>query len=308
MPIPPIPSDVHELLAGPWRVWVLPYGARLVQIWHRSTPLLLGFKDSSSYRSDRMSMGAVCGRYGNRIENARLERDGIEYALTANEGAQCLHGGQPGFGDQTWTLDKVASDCITLTLTSPDGDQGFPGQCQARVTYRVSPQGISCALSASVDKPCPINLIQHNYWNLGADAGNHRLWIPATQTQDTDSRNLPKPPRDVTAADDFSSMRPIGHMNFDRNYCVPGQGIRPVARLAGPYGELQVHSDQPHIQLYCAAGLKPTTAPLGVMHNPGAGVCLETQQMPNGPAMGQDVWIEPGQRYAHHIRWEFTPA
>ena len=83
MPIPPIPSDVHELLAGPWRAWVLPYGARLVQIWHQSTPLLLGFKDSSSYRGDRMSMGAVCGRYGNRIENARLERDGVEVAASA---------------------------------------------------------------------------------------------------------------------------------------------------------------------------------------------------------------------------------
>lgn len=308
MPVPPIPDGVHELSSGPWRVWVLPYGARLMQIWYQSKPLLLGFQDPQAYQSDVMSIGAVCGRYGNRIENATLHRDGLEYRLTANEGRQCLHGGSPGFGDQEWDVAQVTGESITLSLDSPDGDQGFPGHCKAQVIYQCSPQGLSCIIRAQVDKACPLNLIQHNYWNLGADAANHRLWLPSELTQDTDDRNLPLAPRAVTASDDFRSIRPIGHANYDRNYIVPGQGIRLAARLAGPYGELSVYSDQPHVQLYCAGSLKPTAAALGVVHNPGAGVCLETQQMPNGPAMGEDVWVEPGQHYSHHIRWEFSAA
>ena len=75
----------------------------------------------------------------------------------------------------------------------------------------------------------------------------------------------------------------------------------------GPYGQLAVHSDQPSIQLYCAAHLYPIGPALGAVHNAGAAVCLETQQLPNGPQLDPQVWIEPGQDYLHQIRWEFTP-
>lgn len=308
MPIPPLPPGVFEIQSGPWRAWVIPFGARMMQLWYDKKPLLLGFQSPEAYRQDPSSMGAICGRYGNRIEDARLVRDGREWTLDANEGAQCLHGGSGGFGVSDWSVHSHSSEELVLLMDSPDLDQGWPGRCQARVTFRVEPSAVSCFISAQVDQPCPLNLIQHNYWNLGCDAANHRLHMPSDTTWDNDARNLPQQARGVTPAEDFQSVRPLGHAQFDQTFEVAGQGMRLMAALHGPLGQLNVFADQPSIQLYTAAHLTPSAPALGTPHNPGSAVCLETQQLPNGPALGEPVWVVPNQRYTHQMRWEFNAA
>lgn len=308
MPIPPLPPGVLQIQSGPWTCWVIEFGARMVQLWYRQTPLLLGFADPADYRQDPASIGAICGRYGNRIENAILSYQGKQWALDANEGQQCLHGGRAGLGRQSWQVLQQAGEYVTLGIDSPDLDQGWPGRLQARVTYRVTPSEVTCHISGTVDQPCPLNLIQHNYWNLGCDAAHHQLTIPSQATWDNDSRNLPVELRATQPADDFQTPRLIGSAPFDRTYQVEGAGMRHVAGLRGPYGALSVFSDQPYLQLYTADYLAPTGKPLGAAHTPGNAVCLETQQLPNGPALNQPVWIHPNQRYAHQMRWEFTPA
>lgn len=308
MPIPDMPEGVFELQSGPWRMWVIPFGARIMQIWHGQQPLILGFQDPVAYRTDPSSMGAICGRYGNRIEGATLHHQGQTFVLDANEGAQCLHGGRLGFGMQDWHVVEHASEMLALELASPDGQMGWPGQCLARVQFQVSPGAITCEITAEVDRPCPLNLIQHNYWNLGGAAAQHHLWLPAEQTWDNDAQNLPRTLRPVSDGDDFQSSRLIGERSFDRTYMLPGQGIRHSARLSGPAGRLDIYSDQPSIQLYTAAHMAPTQAPLGAPHDSGNAVCLETQQLPNGPALDAPVWVRPGQRYSHHQRWEFKSA
>ena len=308
MPIPPCPEGVYEIQSGPWRAWFTPFGARMIQLWHYKRPLMLGLTNPEDYKKDPASLGAICGRYGNRIAGGQLSRDGRHWQLDQNEGEQCLHGGRQGFGVQAWQVAEHASDRLVLMIDSPDLDMGFPGRCQARVSFQLSPDAVNVQISAAVDQACPLNLIQHNYWNLGCDAANHRLVLMADQYWENNERNLPESLNDVSDETDFRAAKPIRTSQIDRTYQVPGSGMRLHAQLMGPYGQLAVHSDQPSIQLYCAAHLYPIGPALGAVHNAGAAVCLETQQLPNGPQLDPQVWIEPGRDYLHQIRWEFTPA
>lgn len=285
------------------RAIVTPYGARLVQCLFNDEPMCLGFETLAGYHADTMSLGAVCGRYGNRIENAQLTRNGQVWQLDKNDGEQCIHGGSHGFGERDWQVVAHSSESITFSLTSEDGDQGWPGQCQAFCQYQIQDALLIWTAWAEVSQACPLNLIQHAYWNLGGGrATDHQLRIPADSFWLTDDRNLPIESVPLTGDLDFRELRPIPHARYDGAFMVPGQGLREVAELIGPQARARFFSDQPSIQLYTAGSLSPTAAHWGQPHDSGSAVCLETQQMPNGPALGSPVWIEPGQTYRHHLR------
>ena len=284
------------------RAAVLPYGARLAQVWLDDTPLCLGFNDRQGYVDDVMSIGAVCGRYGNRIEDGVLQRDGQRWQLAQNEGQQCLHGGPEGFAERDWEVHQASSNDGVLRIVSDDGDQGWPGQCDAYVRYALENGLLIWEAWAEVDQSCPLNLIQHAYWNLGAPATGHQLRLNSAEVWESDERLLPQRRVGVSGDLDFQTRKTIPHHHFDRAYQVAGHGLREMAELSGPHATLQFFSDQPSIQLYTAGSLLPTAAPNGQPHSPGNAVCLETQQLPNGPALGEPVWIEPGQTYRHHLR------
>lgn len=317
------PSGVILLRRGPWAAWVLPWGARLMQLWWLTAPegprpLTLGFANPADYATDRMAIGAVCGRYANRIGAARLQRGDQSWALAVNHPmGHCIHGGPAGFGVSPWRVVQVGSDSVVLERDSPDGDQGFPGRCTARVEYRLRDNGLDWTASAEVDAPCPVNLVQHSYWNLSGDSdlSKHQLTVAATRYLPVGADELPLDPHPVAGtAFDFQSPRAIPKTDvpqLDAALCLDQPlgsiGLRWAARLAVPDLELVLHTDRPLLHLYAGAGLAPSAAASGVAHFPGSGLCLETEDWPNGPALGRVAWTEPGQPYLHRMQIALHP-
>ena len=319
-----VPPGVCVLRSDALEAWVIPFGARLMQLWWRQAPeasrqgqrpLTLGFADPWAYAQDRMALGAVCGRYANRLADARLTREGQVWDLDVNHPlGHCIHGGQGGLGVLDWQVTQHDEHAITLRCTTPDGHMGFPGACVAQVRYALAGDALHWEATAEVDAPCPINLVQHSYWNLAAhaDLRSHRLQVHALHHHPIDARELPLPAEPVSGSHmDFRQSRAIqpdevakleGALVLEGT---PGE-MREVATLSVPDLSLHLHTDQPLLHLYAAAGLRPSAAALGVAHQAGAGLCLETEQMPNGPALGADVWVMPGEVYRHRMVWRFA--
>ena len=316
------PAGVIVLRTECLLAWVLPYGARLMQLfWLRGSrgprPLTLGFADPHAYAQDRAYLGAVCGRYANRIGEAALERDGQRYPLDANTPhGHCLHGGSGGWSEQLWAVASQTADALTLALDSAHGDMGFPGRCQAQVTYRLNGARLLWQAQARVDRDSPLNIVQHSYWNLDGqpDLRGHRLQVDAQRYHPVDARELPLAAAPVAGTCfDFragAGIAPGCVPQLDAAMVLDGAGgaLRRIARLQAGGLAMDVHTDRPYLHVYASANLRTTAPPLGVAHGPGAALCLETEDMPNGPALGADVWYGPHRDYQHTLALDFSAA
>ena len=159
----------------------------------------LGHDTLAGYLGDDRYFGALIGRYANRIAGGRFTLDGTEHALTRNEGANHLHGGDRGFHDVVWHVEPFADARGAggvLTYTSPDGEEGYPGTLQARVTYTLTDDdALVVDYAATTDRATPVNLTQHAYFNLaGHDAGDaldHVLTLNASRFTPVDATLLP---------------------------------------------------------------------------------------------------------------------
>ena len=314
------PAGVIVLRTDSLLAWVLPYGARLMQLfWLQAPegprPLSLGFADPLAYAQDRAYLGAVCGRYANRIGDAVLERGGRRYPLDANTAqGHCLHGGSRAWSEQHWSLVRQTADALTLALDSSEGDMGFPGRCQAQVVYRLEGARLLWQAQARVDRDCPLNIVQHSYWNLDGkpDLRGHRLRVDAQHYHPVDARELPQAAASVAGTCfDFragAGIAPDSVPQLDAALVLdgPGGALRPVARLQAGGLAMDVRTDRPYLHVYASANLRTTAPPLGVAHGPGAALCLETEDMPNGPALGADVWYGPNRDYAHTLALDFS--
>ena len=314
------PAGVLELRSDSLLAWVLPYGARLMQLfWLKAPegprPLTLGFAQPVDYQQDTMSMGAVCGRYANRIEGAVLEHAGERHQLDANHPlGHCIHGGNQGWGQRVWQVTAHSLDCVDLALDSAHGDMGFPGNCRAHVVYRLEGMRLVWHARAQLERACPINLLQHSYWNLAAQADlrGHRLQVDAQRYHPLDAHELPQDAASVAGTCfDFRRAAPIaaacvphldGALVLDS---APGD-VRKVAQLQGGGLAMDVSTDRPYLHVYASAGLRATAPPLGVAHGPGAALCLESEDLPNGPALGADVWYGPQRGYRHTLALDFS--
>lgn len=314
------PAGAWVLRSDSLLAWVLPYGARLMQLfWLHAPegprPLTLGFAQPQAYQQDTMSIGAVCGRYANRIGGAVLEHAGQRHTLDANHPlGHCIHGGRQGWGQRSWQVVAHSLDCVELALDSAHGDMGFPGNCRAHVVYRLEGSRLVWQAQAHLDREGPLNLVQHSYWNLAAhaDLGGHRLQAHAQQYHPVDAQELPQAAIPVAGTCfDFRRAAPIAAAcvpHLDAAVVldgVPGQ-LRRVARLQGGGVAMDVSTDRPYLHVYASANLRATEPPLGVVHGPGAALCLETEDMPNGPALGADVWYGPQRDYVHTLALDFS--
>ncbi|CUW28247.1 MULTISPECIES: aldose epimerase family protein [Streptomyces] len=275
---------------GGTRVRVLSYGGIVQSVEvpdgaGRTADVVLGFPDLDGYLAHpEPYLGAVIGRYANRIAGGRFALDGRTYPLARNNGPNALHGGERGFDKQVWEVTPVAHG-LRLSRVSPHGEEGFPGRLAVTVTYTLTESGaLRIGYEAVTDAPTVVNLTNHTYWNLSGSgrAGGHRLRLAASRYTPVDADLIPTgEPADVTGSRfDFRTARTVGS-GYDHNFALD-KGVtgaaEEVAELHDPASgrTLRVATTEPGLQLYTADHL---SGPF----SPGAGIALETQHFPDSP-------------------------
>jgi len=321
-------------IANGLRADVLTRGATLAALFApdrhgRPGDVVLGFDDLAGYERSRAYLGCVVGRVANRIAGSRFTLDGRVVQLGANEGPNHLHGGARGLDRKVFEVVELAPDRLRLRCESPDGDQGYPGRLVVEVVYALeADDALRLELWASCDRPTPVNLSHHAYWNLsgvpGADVRDHRLESPATQRVETGAALLPTGrllPVEGTPWD-FRDAALLGPRidaagGFDGHLVLPepgadanADGLRPAATLLHPASGrcLLLSTTQPGFQLYTAGGLSEPRGKSGAAYGACAGICLEPQHPPD--AVNQphfpSVILEPGETWRQVSRFVFS--
>lgn len=295
--------------------------------------VVLGHGDPQTYRFAGGYLGAIIGRVANRLSGGRFAVDGESFSVPTNEGPNTLHGGFEGFDRMPWRVDERTDTSVRLTLTSPDGDGGFPGRVDVCVAYTVAPGEVRIDYTASSDRPTPFSITNHAYVNLdGEDSGpvdDHVLEVPASGFTVVDEALLPtgevrpvggtpfdlREPRrvgDVLAVDDEQLRHGMG---LDHNLVLDGvidddTGLSLAARLQGTSGRvLEVLTDQPGLQVYSGAHFDDTVVGLsGTTYGPRAGIALETQGFPDAPNHPgfPDTMLRPGTPFRSTTIWRLT--
>jgi len=249
------------------------------------------------------SAGKIIGRYANRIAKGSFELDGTTYKLETNEGGNTLHGGPDGFSKRTWDVAEHSGIRVTFVIHSPDGDQGFPGALQCRVTYSWSDtSALRIDYFATTDKPTVVNFTNHVYFNLSGVPGtpieNYRLQIPASAYTPTNAENIPTGAiAPVDAARDFRTVRPVGAEKYDCNFVLDGWdgSLRLAASLSDPDSgrTIDVETTQPGMQLFTG--------------KPGA-IALETQHFADSPhhANFPSTVLRPGETFTATTVYRFS--
>lgn len=304
----------------------LPDGAEPDGIWRN---IVLGHPEPGDYATGGGYLGASVGRFANRIAGGRFTLDGTEYLLDVNEAPNQLHGGTGGFSHRVWDVVDSGTDWAEFALTSPDGDQGFPGRVQASARFELVPGGAQVTYRATTDAPTVVNLTTHAYFNLdgegSGDTDAHRMRLAASHYTPNRDDGIPTGEiRDVTgSAADFRSGPRLGparelalaqgitrNGGFDHNFVVDGQGLREHCRLTGATGlTLTLLSDAPALQVYTGEHLDGTgSGTSGVPYVRRAGVALEPQAFPDAPnhANFPSTVLRPPNEYATTTQWLVT--
>lgn len=327
-------TEVHQvtLEAHGLKLVLLDWGARLAELWVPDAKgtladIVLGHDSLKDWETHGTYLGATCGRYGNRIAEGRFTLDGKTTQLDRNEGTKTLHGGSRGFDRKSWDIADHSDNHVSFTLTSPDGDMGFPGALQARTTYRIDAQGLSIEMTATTDAPTVVNLVNHAYFNLaGQGAGDimgQHLQVEAGHYTPVDDRLIPTGEVLTVSgtAFDFRQPRPIGAQlpgpnAFDHNLCLSAalgsDGLRPCLTATDPASgrRMQLSTTEPGVQLYTGAHFAGGPGKRGARYPRFAGFAAETQRFPNSPNNPQfpSARLNPGETYRHVMRFDFTPA
>ncbi|MFZ9388512.1 MAG: aldose epimerase family protein [Chitinophagaceae bacterium] len=317
---------------GGIRVSLINYGAIITNLWvpdrHGTmADVVLGFETLEGYiSSGRFYIGCICGRYANRIADARFSLNGNVYALSRNIEAGCLHGGYIGFDKKFWESEILPErNGVRFRYKSPDGDEGFPGNLDTVVTYRVADHALHIEYEAVSDKPTPVNLTSHSYFNLsgGQERGilSHNLKINGTQIVEVGKDYMPTGRlRDILNTPlDFTSLKKIGGDNsepaaYDYSWVIsPGTfRLKEAATLEDPNSgrSLTVLTTQPAVHFYSGhllGGNIPGTKS-GIIYGACAGLCLETQHFPdspNHPGFPETI-IMPGKTYSEETVFRFN--
>jgi aldose 1-epimerase len=286
--------------------------------------VVLGLENAAHYPQHSPFFGTIAGRFANRIAGASYHYDGKTIHLTANEGRHCLHGGANSMVLQPWRLLDLGSSHVALGYRSEDGENGFPGNLSVECCYRFENEAdLVCELSATTDAPTPINLAQHNYYNLdgSADSGAHVMQVHADFYTPTDSELIPTGEiRHVGGSPyDFRQAKPLLQMSngkrqaFDGNFVLRsgGRHLAEVATVSSLINglRLDVLTDQPGLQFYSAHGLSPAVPGLGGVHyQPWGGFCLEPQNFPDAVNRLHfpDPMLLPGQHYRQKSIFRFV--
>ncbi len=293
--------------------------------------VVLGFDTFEKYLAGHPYFGAIVGRYGNRIAKGKFILNGVEYKLATNNGENHLHGGIKGFDKVVWKAEQIKEENevgIKLSYLSKDGEEGYPGNLSCVVIYTLTNNNeLKIQYEAETDKPTPINLTHHSYFNLkGVDSsgfGNilgHVLTIHADRFTPVDEGLIPtgelKSVKDT--AMDFTRAKAIGERikevkgGYDHNYVLNNWdgSLRLAASVFEPTSGrvMDVLTTEPGIQFYSGNFLDGSiTGKNGTIYNKHDGFCLETQHFPDSPnqAAFPSAILEPGKKYTHTTIYRF---
>jgi aldose 1-epimerase len=269
------------------RGWWVPLGGA-------SVPVVLGFANPADYARNPTFMGVIAGRVANRIGGARFSLEGRDHHLTANEGANQLHGGTGGLHSRIWQAERGGARSVRFTYRSMDGEEGYPGTVDFAVTVHLDGARVTYDMQAIVDRPTPISLAQHSYYSLGMDglARKARFTCSADRTTPVDTAMIPVGqvvPVEGTRHDFrkgavLADADPLGE-GTDLNFALPDarDSSEPIADVLAPNGlRLRIWSDQPGLQVYTGHGLPSRHgAHPGQSIAPWAGLALEPQGFPD---------------------------
>ena len=324
--------DVHEVsisCASGLCARILTYGARLAELWVPDArgalaDVVLGHESLSDWQTHGTYVGAICGRFANRIAGGRFELDGQTHQLDRNEGDNTLHGGSRGFDRHIWRVVQTSATEVTLATTSPHGEMGFPGTVEARVTYRMGAAGLDIVMQAETDRPTVVNMVNHAYFNLAGqgngDVMGHVLRIDAGHYLPVDDGLIPTGEMRPVAgtAFDFRERRTIGAAlpnasGFDHNFCLAApldaKGMRPCLVVVDPGSgrRMRIATSEPGVQLYTGAHFNGGPGKQGARYPRFAGFAAETQRFPDSPNRPQfaSARLNPGETYRHVMRIDF---
>ena len=292
----------------------------------------LGFDKIEPYYKDSPYFGALIGRFGNRLAGGKFTLDGKVYQLATNNGPNHLHGGLVGFDKVLWdasTLETAQSVGIKLHYLSVDGDQGYPGNLNVKVTYELTNDNeILVKYHAVTDKPTPVNLTQHAYFNLAGEGDilGHEIMINADRFTAIDNTAIPTGDLPLVAGTPFDFRRPhlIGERinaddeqiknagGYDHNFVLKKNHPKEfslAARVHEPKSGrvLEVYTQEPGVQFYSGNFLDGALTGKGWNYQYRNGFCLEPQHFPDSPNQPTfpNTILRPGEEYTSVMSYKF---
>lgn len=317
--------DLYTLKDAAITVKVITYGARIQSVIApdkngKAADVVLGHPDLAGYTSDKSTyFGAVVGRYGNRIARGEFQIDGKTYHVPVNNNGQSLHGGIDGFDNRVWEAKEIPMG-VEMTLVSPDGDQGYPGQLTAHVRYTLQGHDLRIEYSATTTKPTVLNLTNHAYFNLAGEGNgtilDQKIQINADRYTPVSSVLIPTGDLPAVAGTPFDFRTPhlIGERinatndqlkiagGYDHNWVLNGPNgtMKLAAKVVDPASgrTLTVSTTEPGVQFYTGNFIKnnEVTGTGGKKYAFRGGFCLETQHFPDSPNHPKfpTTLLEPG--------------
>lgn len=296
--------------------------------------VVLGLETLEDYLNHSPHMGAIAGRYANRIAHGRFVLDGKAYQLPLNQAnTHSIHGGGNGFGKRNWTLLHAEPASVTLALVSPDGEAGYPGTLVTTARYSLLPPAtLRLELWAHTDQPTVLNLAHHSYFNLDGspDILDHELMLRAPVITSIDGDGIPdgalRPVGDTPF--DFRRARPVRltdtageRIRYDHNFFLrrerrepfaPGLELAHAATLASARSQqaMEVWTTEPCLQVYDGTKLNlPVPGLDGARYGACAGLCLEPQHAPDSPNHPHfpTTVLRPGELYRQVTEFRFLP-
>ena len=331
------PTDLYVLKnAKGAEACVTNWGGRLVSVMvpdknGKMTDVVLGYDSIQAYINSTGNFGALIGRYGNRIANGKFKLDGTEYTLPQNDKTNCLHGGPEGFDRQMWTANQTSPQSVELTYLSKDGEAGFPGNLNVKVTYTLTDDNaIDIQYEATTDKKTVVNLTNHSYFNLSGVPGStimdHQLSINADNYTPVDDKLIPtgiakvegtpldlRQPQTISAHidDDFDQLTKAG--GYDHNWVLNTKGdiAQVAATVYAPTSGIlmEVYTNEPGLQVYCGNMMnEKETGKHGTIYPRRGAICLESQHYPDSPNQADfpSTVLEPGQTYKSQCIYKFS--
>ncbi|MBI1282148.1 MAG: galactose-1-epimerase [Anaerolineaceae bacterium] len=298
--------------------------------------IVLGFNKLVDYETKNPYFGALIGRYGNRIANAKFALDGKDYTLAANNGSNSLHGGNKGFDKVVWEAKEVSGDAnvgLELSYLSSDGEEGYPGNLTVKVVYTLTADNaIKIDYTAATDKATVVNLTHHSYFNLGGNGSgpiyNEVLQVNADKYTPVDATLIPTGElADVTGTPfDFRNPKTIGSgirsgdeqvvlgRGYDHNFVLNRADKTALEKAAYLYDPatgrgMEVWTTEPGLQFYTGNFLDGTlVGSSGGMYRQGEGLCLETQHFPDSPnhSAFPSTELKPGDTYQSTTIYKFV--